>query len=132
MRSSLPWRSPWRLSWKIVNRMSGRARLAREELRERAVERIHQAGLHLGRLLHEPLLEVERGLRPLEVIDREARLDDVVEIIGVVLRGERAQRDHAVLLLARVARLRRRAGDAGVDRRAHGVDVAPGAELLGL
>jgi len=38
-------------------------------------------------------------------------------------------RDDVVLLLARVARLRRRPRDAGVHRRAHRVDVAPRPEL---
>ena len=79
---------------------------------------------------HQALLQVERGLRPLHAVEREARLDDVVEVVGVGLARERAQRDHAVLLLARVARLRRRARDAGVHRGAHRVDVAPGPELL--
>src|ERR1700682_3498712 len=106
--------------------------LPREELRQRLVDGVEEAALFIRRLLHEALLQVERRLRARHAVDREARVDDVVEIGGVALARERAQRNHPVLLLARVARLRRRAGDAGVDRGSHGVDVAPRAELLGL
>src|SRR6185312_6457380 len=109
MRSSLPSRSPRRLSWKMVKRTVASPLLVgqpREELRERHVDRLEEALLHLGRRLHEALLQVEGGLRALHAVDREARIDDVVEVVGVVLAGERAQRDHAVLLLALVARLR--------------------------
>src|SRR2546430_12127792 len=41
-------------------------------------------------------------------------------------------RSDAVLLLARIARLGRGAGDAGVDRGSHRIDVAPRTQLAGL
>src|SRR5207244_1357392 len=129
-RSSLPFRSPWRLSWKMVNRTG--AWLSRKELRERRVERVEEAALGLVRLFHQPLLQIEGGLGPLHVVDGEARFDDRVEVVGVLLAGKRAQRNDAVLFLARVAGLRRRAGDARVERRPDRIHVAPRAQLLGL
>src|SRR5436190_20164806 len=104
MRSSLPVRSPWRLSWKMVKRM---ALLPREELGERHVDRLQEGlldALLLG-LLHQLLLQLEGGLRPLHVVDRQARLDDRVELVGIGLLGELPSREHLVGLLAVVARL---------------------------
>src|SRR5947199_16293 len=106
MHATFPVRSPWRLSWKMVNRM---AALPLEELRERLVDRLEEAlllFLLLGRhLLHQQLLQVERGLRALQVIDGEARLDDVVELLRVGLSRKRLHRNQPVLLLAHVATL---------------------------
>src|SRR5436190_9702140 len=137
MRSSLPLRSPWRLSWKIVNRIfRGLLARAREELGKRLVDGVEERSLlrlrHRGRLLHQHLLQVVRRLRALHPVDGKARVDEVVEAVRVSLSSERAQRDDVVLLLACVARLRRRARDARVQGRAHRVDVAPGPELLGI
>src|SRR5882672_1110877 len=83
----------------------------------------------LGRFLAEQrLLQREHALRPLEVVEAQAPVDDGEEILGALAGPGLARRHHQVLLQARERVLRRGAGEAGVHRRADGIDVAPRTE----
>src|SRR4051812_29849592 len=76
------------------------------------------------------LLQREAALRPLEVVEPQAPVDGIEQLRGVLARPGACRRNQRVFLQALVRRLRRRAGEAGIHRRADRVHVAPRAEVL--
>ena len=91
-----------------------------------------RVGAPLGlALAAQRLLQREHALRPLEVIQAQAPVDDV-EQLRRILRAPGLARRHVACPCPRAGwRLRRlAAGEAGVHRRADRIDVAPGPEQV--
>src|SRR6185295_13643711 len=105
-RSWLMRRAPMRLSWASAYFMAFGALLAEQRLLQR-----------------------EHALRPLEVLEAQAPVDDVEQLLGVFAFPGAPRGDEDVFFQPLVRGLRRGAGEAGIGGGAHGVDVGPGAEL---